>query len=135
MSMSETESEPSTSAPKERSENLAHLAVSPGVWLLHFLACYATAAVYCARAGRDASLSSVRALAGGYTLLALAAVIRTGVCAHRRYRRFYETTAHDFDTPAARHGFLGFADLLLSLLSAVAVVYVALPFVWVSTCQ
>jgi hypothetical protein len=42
---------------------------------------------------------------------------------------------HDDDTPEGRHRFMGFATLLLSGLSAVAVLYAALVPVFVETCQ
>lgn len=123
------------SPPSERSESLWWLTVSPGIWALHFLACYITVALWCADGGRDDALGVVSYVAGAYTAVALTAIVAVGVRGFRRHRRFYETTAHDFDTPEARHGFLGFAALLLSLMSAIAVIYVALPFFWVNSCR
>lgn len=123
------------SSPKEREDSLWWLTVSPGIWALHFLACYASVALWCARAGRAASLAGVTTSVAGYTSIALVGIIVVGLRSFRRHRRFYETTAHDFDTPEARYGFLGFAGLLLSIMSGVAVVYVALPFLWVDSCR
>jgi len=42
---------------------------------------------------------------------------------------------HDADTPEDRHRFLGFATLLLSGLSAVAVIYTALVVVVFRSCH
>jgi hypothetical protein len=46
-----------------------------------------------------------------------------------------EATTHDLDTPEDRHRFLGFATLLLSGLSAVAVLYAALAAMYFDTCR
>jgi len=44
------------------------------------------------------------------------------------------TLPHDDDTPEDRHRFLGFATLLLSALSAVAVLYAGLVAVFIRSC-
>jgi hypothetical protein len=70
-----------------------------------------------------------------YTVLAL---IGIGVVTWRGYQKHsfgQATVPHDFDTPEDRHRFLGFATLLLSGLSAVGVVYVALTLLFIETCQ
>jgi hypothetical protein len=46
-----------------------------------------------------------------------------------------EATTHDLDSPEDRHRFLGFATLLLSGLSAVAVAYAALAATFFDTCR
>jgi len=46
-----------------------------------------------------------------------------------------EATTHDLDTPEDRHRFLGFATLLLSGLSAVAVLYAAFAATFFDTCR
>ena len=46
-----------------------------------------------------------------------------------------EATTHDLDSPEDRHRFLGFATLLLSGLSAVAVVYAAVAATFFETCR
>jgi hypothetical protein len=79
------------------------LIAAPAVWALHFLACYAAAAIACEKAGQPARGALVAA-----TVLALAAL---AVLGRRGYRR--------------RADFLGRASLWLSALTAVAVVYEA----------
>jgi len=120
----------------EHKERLWIIAVSPAVWAVHFLASYVTAAVWCAKvAGRDGLLADARVAIAVYTVLALAGI---GVAGWRGYRRHSfggATPPHDYDTPEDRHRFLGFAALLLSGLSAVAVVYVALTAVFFETCR
>jgi hypothetical protein len=120
----------------ERKESLWWLTVSPCIWVGHFLACYITVALWCEKlAGPNGKLDSVVWLALGYTALALAGIGATGVHAYRRYQEAGAHIANDFDTPEARHRFLGFAGLLLAAMSALAVVYVALPFGFLTTCR
>ena len=47
------------------------LAAAPAVWALHFLASYVLAAVWCARAGRDAALGAAAVAVVLVTVLAL----------------------------------------------------------------
>lgn len=122
--------------PPERRENLWLLTVSPLIWSAHFLLSYLTAAIWCAKVGGvDGTLHPVRLAIAAYTALALAGI---GIITWRGFRRHQFGTAtatHDFDSPAGRHGFLGFAVVLLSALSAVATVYVALVAVFFRTCR
>ena len=120
----------------EEHESLWRLAASPLVWAAHLLASYGTAAVFCEKfAGQDGSLASVRAAIAVFTLLSLAAIGVIGFRGYRRHSYGDASTPHDFDSPEDRHRFLGFATLLLSGLSAVAVVYQALPAVFIGSCR
>lgn len=123
-------------APREQKESLLRLALSPAIWLVHFLACYLTVALWCEKVvSPGGELGAARFLCVGYTAVALIAI---GVCAksaHRRHRFLGGRIPHDFDSPVDRHRFLGFAEFLLALLSFVAVSYVALPFGVFSTCR
>lgn len=120
----------------EQQESLWWLVVSPTVWALHFVASYATAAVWCAKVvGRDGSLDTVRILILVYTAGALLIVGVAGARGFRRHSLGTATVPHDFDTPADRHRFLGFSSLLLSGLSAVAIVFVALTVAFFGTCR
>ena len=124
-----------TTKPEHR-ESLWWLAASPSVWAVHFVATYATVAIWCAKAvGQDGPLGAARMAVVVYTVLALAIVAVIGRIALRRHRFGAQTVPHDFDTSEDRHRFLGFATLLLSALSAVAIVYVALPFFFIGTCR
>ena len=117
----------------EEQESLWRLAASPLVWAAHLMASYCTAAVFCEKyAG---SLATVRVAIAVFTLLALAAIGVVGLRGYRRHRYGDVNTPHDFDSPEDRHRFLGFATLLLSGLSAVAVVYQALPAVFIGSCR
>ena len=70
-----------------------------------------------------------------YTVLALAGIGIIGWVGYRRHSYGTPTLPHDADTPEDRHRFLGFATLLLSALSAVAVLYAALVVVFIGSCH
>lgn len=118
--------------PEER-ESLWRLTASPVIWAAHFLLSYITAAIWCAKIG--GSLESVRIAIAVYTVVALGGIVVAGWQGFRRHRFGTATVPHDFDTPEDRHRFLGFATLLLSALSAVATIYVALAAVFMATCR
>jgi hypothetical protein len=121
--------------PPERRESLWMLTTSPVIWSAHFLLSYITAAVWCAKIGRDGALTGPRIAIAIYTLVALAGIAVITWLGFRRHTIGTTTAAHDFDSPAGRHGFLGFAVVLLSILSAIATIYVALAAVFIGTCR
>ncbi|MBW3541696.1 MAG: hypothetical protein KY476_15615 [Planctomycetes bacterium] len=127
---------PDNQNTQERHQSLWLLTIGPAVWAVHFLTSYITAAIYCAKfAGPDDSLWVVRVAIGVYTAVALAGIGVSGWIGFRRHTYGRATTPHDFDTPEDRHRFLGFSTLLLSTLSAVATVFVALAAVFMRTCH
>jgi hypothetical protein len=120
----------------EEHESLWRLTAAPVIWAVHFLASYCTAAIWCAKlAGPDGALGSVRVAIAVYTVLALIGIGITGWQAFRRHSFGATTVPHDFDSRESRHRFLGFATLLLSALSAVATLYVALAAVFIGSCH
>ena len=120
----------------EENESLWMMIVSPLVWSAHFLLCYITAAVWCAKfVPRGGTLEPVRWAIAGYTLVALAGIGWNGWWGYRRSRLGSETVPHDADTPGDRHRFLGFATLLLAGLSAIATVFEAMVAVFFNTCE
>ena len=124
-----------TDLPEEH-ESLWVLTIAPVTWAAHFLLCYLTAAIWCAKlAGRNGSLGGVRVAIAVYTGLALIGIGITGWHAFHRHRFGNTTVPHDFDSREERHRFLGFATLLLSALSAVATLYVALAAVFIGSCH
>lgn len=131
-------------APPARWGSLWLLTFGPGIWALHFLLSYVTAAVWCAKiAGRLGLLSEMRHVILLYTLVALVGICLTGWRGYRQHsfgvdKPFANSEVaapHDADTPHDRHRFLGFATLLLSGLSVVAVIYGALSIVFIGTCE
>jgi hypothetical protein len=119
-----------------KNQSLWLLTASPVIWAAHFLLSYITASVWCAKvAGPGGSLWGVRAAIAIYTLVALAGIGVIGWSGHCRHSFGHADLPHDDDTPEDRHRFLGFATLLLSGLSAVAVVYAAFAAVFIGSCH
>ena len=119
----------------EKNESLWILTASPIIWTAHFLLSYITAAIWCEKvAGYGGPLGTVRVIIAVYTAIAL---IGIGVFLWRGYRMYCHgrgTVPPDRDLPESRHRFLGLATLLLSALSAVAVLYEALAAVFMGRC-
>ncbi len=120
----------------ESRESLWLLITGPTIWAVHFLLCYISAAIWCAKfSGPEGSVDSIRIAIVVYTLLALAGLVATGLIGFRRHSFGRATVPHDFDTDADRHRFLGFASVLLTGLSAVAVLYVAMVAMFPGGCR
>ena len=120
----------------EHRQSIIVLAVSPTIWAAHFLLCYVTAAVWCAKQPTAlVALGGVRTAIAVYTVLSLAAIAMVGWSGYRAHRLGDAELPHDEDSPQARHQFIGFATFLLSGLSVLAVVYTALVAVFIETCQ
>jgi hypothetical protein len=117
-------------------DTLWMLTIAPAIWAAHLMLCYFTAAIWCAKfVGPDGSLGSDRSAIAWYTAVALIGIVIIGWEGFRRHSYGTETTTHDLDSLEDRHRFLGFATLLLSGLSAMATMYVALAAVFFETCH
>ena len=117
--------------------DLWRVIAAPIVWALHFLFCYIYAAIYCEKAGRSAALGDVRIAVAVATLIALAGI---GLSTRHLWRvRGRSLTDDDFEfehnTPEERHRFLSHVALMLCVLSAVAVIYVAIPMLYLVNCR
>lgn len=124
-----------TARRAESAESLWMLTVAPAIWAMHLLLSYVTAAIWCAKfAEPNGPLGPARTAIGWYTAIAVLAIALVGLAGFRRHRHGTETTTHDLDSPGDRHGFLGFATLLLSGLSAMAVIYAALAISFFEGC-
>ena len=120
--------------PKEI-QSLWTLFTAPVVWATHFLVCYVGAAIYCAR--RDLfgfGFEIVRAGIAGATVIALAMILLAAWLAWRQWGFGMHDPPHDDPTSHDRALFQGFATLLLSGLSFVGVIFVALPALFMSEC-
>jgi hypothetical protein len=123
-------------SPAEEHEHLFRLTAAPLLWAVHFLLSYCTAAIWCAKfVGADGSLGNIRVAVAVYTGVALAGIMFVGWRGFQRHSFEGSTLPHDFDSAADRHRFLGFATLLLSGLSAVATLYVAMTAVFIESCH
>lgn len=117
--------------------DLWQVIVAPVIWAVHFLFCYVYGAVYCAKAGRDASLAGPTQVIIGATVLAL---ILVGISSLKLWRvRGRSLTDNDFEfehnTAEERHRFLSHVALMLCLLSAIAVLYTAIPMLYLTSCR
>jgi hypothetical protein len=119
----------------ERNDSLWWVAAAPGIWGAHFIACYATAAIWCAKHGKQAPLSGARVIIGVLSAAALCALAVVALRGYKNYRAPGVLPRTDSDTREARHHFLGFTLLSLAGLSAVAIVYEALAAVIIGSCH
>lgn len=117
-------------------ESLWTLFTAPTVWAIHFVVCYAAVAVYCAKAAAlDFSFGTVRLALGCFTVVALIVIVLSAWLAWRQWGFGSGDPPHDDATRKDRTLFQGFATLLLSGLSFVAVIYVAIPLIFIAECQ
>jgi hypothetical protein len=117
-------------------ETLWTLFTAPVVWALHFIACYAVVAVFCAkRLPSSLTFDTVRILLLVMTVAALALIVLSAWLAWRQWGFGADDPPHDEPTRDARRLFQGFATLLLSGLSFVAVLYAAIPLAFIAECQ
>lgn len=125
-----------SSETRESNQTLWLLAGSPLVWAAHFLASYLTAAIWCEKVvGRGGSLFGARIAIVVYTVVAIVTIAAIGWNGFRRHAYGTATVPHDYDSPEDRHRFLGFATVLLSGVSIVATLFVALAAYYMETCN
>jgi len=123
-----------TGVTHERRQSVWLLTVSPLIWAGHFLLSYLTAAIWIEKeAGRDHTLDPVRFAIAIYTVVACAGIVVVLWKAWRKHRFGSAEVPHDEDTPEDRHRFLGFSTVLLSLLSLVATLFVAMAILFIET--
>lgn len=117
-------------------ESLWTLFTAPIVWAVHFVVCYGAVAVYCAKASMlGFDFATMRMVLGGFTVVALGLIVFSAYLAWRQWGFGSGDPPHDEATRQDRALFQGFATLLLSGLSFVAVVYVAIPLIFIAECQ
>jgi len=116
-------------------ESLWTLFTAPVVWAGHFLACYVAAAIFCEKPGfLGLDFDNLRIAIGLATLLALAMILLSAALAWRQWGFGAGDPPHDDPTRRDRLLFQGYATLLLSGLSFVAVVFTALPAFFLTEC-
>lgn len=117
------------------SASLWRITFAPVIWAVHFAVSYAATAIVCARfAGPADQLGTLRGVIAGLTVLALAAIAVIGA---RSWISWDLIDNSDYEAARAesRHAFLGHISFLLSIVSAIGVVFVALPIVVLATCR
>ncbi|RWP66702.1 hypothetical protein [Mesorhizobium sp.] len=121
-------------APKQI-ETLWTLFTAPVVWATHFLGCYIGAAIYCAKPELvGLSFSAVRAGIAAATVIALSLIALSAWLAWRQWGFGTDDPPHDDPTRRDRILFQGFATLLLSGLSFIAVIFTAMPALFLTEC-
>lgn len=116
-------------------ESLWTLFTAPVVWALHFLSCYVAAAIYCEKPGiLGTDFFMLRTAIGILTLISLAMIVVAAVLAWRQWGFGSGDPPHDDPTRRDRLLFQGYATLLLSGLSFVAVILTALPALFITDC-
>lgn len=127
---------------RDEVRTLWELTLAPGIWCVFFLVAYVSAAVFCAKAGDPSvRLEPVRAVIGVGAAIALVSIAVIGGAAWRRWRDGQgerdgaQLPVHADDSSQSRARFLDLAIMLLSALSAVATLYVAMPALFIVTCR
>jgi hypothetical protein len=116
-----------------RHEHLLSMIAAPIIWAAHFLGCYVLVSLACMIGWEDRTVFGLNPADIGIALLSAAAlVLLCYTCAinYEKYRQAPtdEDGNHDID------GFIALNSVLLSLLSTVALVWVAFPTLMLPTC-
>lgn len=118
--------------PITRHSSLWHMIAGPIVWALHFAAVYGWTASVCARTTDPAAART------GIAVLTLVALLLIAVIAWRAWLQwdFLDDRDYEHDRPSVedRREFLGHAGWLLAIVSAIGVIFVAMPAFFVGTC-
>ena len=116
-------------------ESLWTLFTAPVVWAIHFVACYVGAAIFCEKPGLlGLNFTNLRIAIAGITVLALVMIVFAALLAWRQWELGANDPPHDEPTRRDRLAFQGYATLLLSGLSFVAVIFTALPALFITEC-
>lgn len=126
---------PSQDTVSEDRQSLWLLTAAPAIWAAHFLLSYIGAAIWCGKiVERSDAVSPVRTVILVSALVALVGIGFTGWLGWRKHSHGDGEPPHDQDTPEDRHRFLGFATVLLSGLSAIATIFVAISTLFIGNC-
>lgn len=117
--------------------DLWRLVTAPTIWAAHFLVCYCVGAVWCEKAGRNATLWPAQIVIAVVTIVALAGIgaVFWSLWKVRGLSTVDDNYNYAGNTPEERHRFLSHVSLMLCVLSAVAVLYAAIPAAVLSVCR
>ncbi|MEC7760895.1 MAG: hypothetical protein VX874_03155 [Pseudomonadota bacterium] len=135
-----TEEEHPPQADEERHEfsadadSLWRLTLAPATWALHFVLCYATISLACARGLFPVGAARFWLL--GLTVLALLVIGRQGYKALKQWN-VLDTGAlsHPDGRAEDRHRFLGHAALLIAVISTIGTVFTSFPLLLLEGCR
>jgi hypothetical protein len=117
----------------QTNQSLWRLVVPPTIWAAHFIASYATVSIWCSKvAVSGSSFGQLRLVIIVYSVLALAGIGITGWIGYSECSR--GAAAPSQDTPESRYRFLGYATLLLAVLSGIATAFAALAIFFFRSC-
>lgn len=112
----------------EERESLVRITTAPLIWAAHFVVCYGAVSVACNKAVLTIGTARIGLIL--FTLIALAGIVWVGWRAFRQWDVRHTGAFSNPDGKAEdRHQFLGHAAFLLAIISAIGVIYVALPLV------
>lgn len=117
--------------------DLWRVIIAPTIWAVHFLVCYVFVAIYCEKLGRETPLGDARIAVLVITAAALAGIAWSTIGLWQVRGRSLTDNDFEFEhnDPEERHRFLSHVALMLCVLSAVAVAYVAIPALTLATCR
>lgn len=116
-------------------ESLWTLFTAPVIWALHFLLCYIGAAIFCEKTGfLGLDFNNLRVAIGVLTISALVMIVVSAILAWRQWNFGTADLPHDDSSRRDRLLFQGYATLLLSGLSFVAIIFTALPALFITEC-
>ena len=116
-------------------ETLWTLFTGPVIWAAHFLVCYIGAALFCEKPALfGGDFHGLRIAIAVVTGLSLAVILLAAALSWRQWGFGTGDPPHDEPTRSDRLLFQGFATLLLSGLSFVAVLFTALPALFITDC-
>ena len=121
----------------EAASSLWTITFAPTIWAVHFVLCYAATSLICVKFSTQTE--GVTLLKWGVGVLTAVALVGIGAVARSAWKQwdFLEDYdyVHDLAREEDRHEFLGHAAFLLSIVSFIGVVYVALPVYLSGSCQ
>lgn len=108
------------------------LIIPPTTWAAHFLFSYLWAAISCAKVGEFATFPTLFVVG---TVIALIVIAISGRIAWKHSRVPGDAPPHQDSTDVDRLRFIAVSTMLLAGLSFVAVLYTALPVVFIGDCR
>jgi len=112
-------------------QRLITLLGAPLIWMAHFLACYVIVALVCALQLTDVYLLGLDPAQLGITIVTVLALLLMGGIAIVNWRKWTHPSGPDPEMSC----FFAANTLLLCMLSALALIWVAFPAVLLPTCS